>query len=241
MRIAAVSDLHGHLPAVPACDLLLLPGDLCPVRGGHDVHHPRQQALWLAGPFRNWLSVVPAAEVVATPGNHDFIFQQAPELVPAGLRWTCLIDQPAEKFGLRIWGTPWQPWFYDWAYNADPDKMKEVAAAIPADTDLLVMHGPPRGFGDRVTRRGGDGPLYEHVGCPHLLARTAELAGLKLAVYGHIHSGHGVYKVIRPGGSHDTLLANVSLVDEAYRPVHGVTVFDYDPATGDLRAEVPVP
>jgi hypothetical protein len=29
-----------------------------------------------------------------------------------------LQDAGLELFGLRIWGTPWQPWFYDWAFNA---------------------------------------------------------------------------------------------------------------------------
>src|SRR5689334_2006906 len=59
-----------------------------------------------------------------------------------------------ELFGLRIWGSPWHPWFYDWAFNAPRRDAEEFLAskfdAIPGDTDVVVAHGPPRGFGDRT-------------------------------------------------------------------------------------------
>ena len=51
MKIVAVSDLHGFLPEVPACDLLLLAGDLTPVQD----HSVSFQAQWLDGEFRAWL------------------------------------------------------------------------------------------------------------------------------------------------------------------------------------------
>ena len=240
MRIVAVSDLHGHLPEIPPCDLLLLAGDLCPVRGGHD---PLTQSKWLAGRFRPWLDAVPAERVVGVAGNHDFVFQKAPHLVPDGLRWTYLQDSETTERGLKVYGLPWQPEFGDWAFNANPAKMRAVAEQIPADTDILVMHGPPRGYGDRVYRRtprfvdGGCMKVevaVENVGCPHLLDRVGALGGLKLVVFGHIHSGHGVFRLERRASERRTILANVSLVDEDYSPVYGVTPFDYAPATGEV-------
>jgi 3',5'-cyclic AMP phosphodiesterase CpdA len=111
MRVAAVSDLHGHLPAVPACDLLLLGGDLCP----KSDHSPARQAAWLDGPFRAWLDAAPAREVVAVAGNHDFVFEKVPGLVPAGLRWTYLQDSGCRVGPYNVWGSPWQPVFFDWA------------------------------------------------------------------------------------------------------------------------------
>ena len=90
-------------------------------------------------------------------GNHD----QSIEAwgIPDGLRCHYLQDAGLELFGLRIWGTPWQPWFYDWAFNAPRRDGEEFLAskfdAIPGDTDIVVAHGPPRGFGDRTSVRAG--------------------------------------------------------------------------------------
>ena len=39
--------------------------------------------------------------------------------------------------GLAIWGSPWQPWFYDWAFNLE--RGEEIAMKwrlIPADPAL---------------------------------------------------------------------------------------------------------
>ena len=55
-----------------------------------------------------------------------------------------LEDAGLELFGLRIWGTPWQPWFYDWAFNAPRRDGEEFLAskfdAIPSNTDVVVAH-----------------------------------------------------------------------------------------------------
>jgi hypothetical protein len=110
--IVCISDLHEHPVDVPACDLLLIAGDVSfAFKGDLASKHA-----YLAGDFKRWLDRVPAAEVVLVAGNHD----QSIEAwgVPDGLRCHYLQDSGIELFGLRIWGTPWQPWFHDWAFNA---------------------------------------------------------------------------------------------------------------------------
>jgi predicted phosphohydrolase len=202
MRIIAVSDLHGILPEIPPCDLLLLAGDLCPVEN----HESLFQADWLNYEFRSWLGRVPARKAIGIAGNHDLIFQDAPHLVPRDLPWTYLQDSETSWEGLKIYGSPWQPWFFDWAFNAGPEELARIWQKIPNDTDILLLHGPPRGFGDRNDRG-------ESSGCPHLLARITEVQP-KLAVFGHIHEGRGEWELGR------TKLANVTILDEAYRHVH---------------------
>src|SRR6267142_531264 len=50
----------------PACDLLLIGGDIC--IGGKE----EKQAHWLDTSFRAWLKEVPARKVIGVWGNHDF-------------------------------------------------------------------------------------------------------------------------------------------------------------------------
>jgi predicted phosphohydrolase len=218
MRLVALSDLHGMLPeTLPVCDLLLLAGDLCPV----EDHHVAYQAQWLDRDFRAWLQRVPARKVIGVAGNHDFIFERAPQLVPQDLPWTYLQDSGVTFEGLKIWGTPWQPWFYNWAFNGQPDELRAIWAKIPAGTDVLVVHGPPYGYGDGVPeRRSG---LIRHTGCPHLLARIQELRP-RLVVFGHIHEGRGAWQL------GPTTLANVTRVDVAYQPIHPPWTFDLEAA-----------
>jgi Icc-related predicted phosphoesterase len=195
--VIASSDLHGILPEIPECDLLLLGGDLCPDGNEH------VQALWLDTVFRAWLRKVPAQKIVAVAGNHDFIFQNRPDLIPA-LPWYYLQDSGIELLGCHIWGTPWQPVFFDWAFNLEENILEQKWELIPMNTDILLLHGPPYGYGDRNSKD-------EHTGSPSLTKRILEIQPA-LAICGHIHEARGDYCIGR------TLLANVSQLNVRYQP-----------------------
>lgn len=226
-RIVALSDLHGFLPEIPPCDLLLVAGDICPVRD----HSLDRQALWLDTSWRSWLEQVPARQIVGIAGNHDFIFERAPERVPTGLRWTYLQDAGCTMEGLSIWGTPWQPYFRNWAFNASAAGVRgemflaEKWAMIPSGVDVLITHGPPLGYGDLTTdgHRVGSASLHDRAMAVHP----------KLHVFGHIHESHGRWKM--PCGRE---VANVTLVDESYRARHKPMEFRL--ALGD-SSNSPVP
>ncbi len=207
-RIVCTADLHENLIEIPDCDLLLIAGDISFASKGDLA---AKQA-FLAGPFREWLDGVPAAEIVLVAGNHD----QSIEAwgLPPDLRCHYLEDERTELFGLRIWGTPWQPRFYGWAFNTPRRHGERFLATkfelIPADTQILVCHGPPRGYGDHTGRSDGQ----PHVGST-ALTETIQRIQPRLMVCGHIHSGYGRYRL----GDTETLAAHVN---NDYRPTNAV-------------------
>lgn len=214
MKIVAVSDLHGTLPEIPSCDLLLLGGDLCPVQD----HRLTHQAEWLDTTFRYWLLDLPVRKIVAVAGNHDFIFEQAPTWVPYDLPWAYLQDSGIEWEGVHIWGSPWQPWFFNWAFNLYEPELSAKWNKIPENTDILVLHGPPFQYGDTAQ----PGTSHEtHTGSPSLTERIRTIQP-RLAIFGHIHEGRGQWQL------GNTILANVSILDEKYRHVHPPWMCDLD-------------
>jgi Icc-related predicted phosphoesterase len=216
MHIVAISDLHGILPEIPPCDLLLIAGDISPGT------YPEQQARWLDHEFRAWLTKLTLSgvkEIVGIAGNHDFVFEED-VLRPfvSGLGWKYLQDSGTTCQGWSIWGSPWQPIFFDWAFNADDATRREVWSRVPDGTDILIAHGPPFGFGDGAPRGPG---AVEHAGCKHLLA-CVERIKPRLVVFGHIHEGHGQWSC----NDGHTILANVTIVDSENRQAYGPTEFN---------------
>ena len=208
-RIVCTADLHENLIEIPECDLLVIAGDISFAFKGDLV---AKQA-FLAGPFKEWLDQIPADEIVLVAGNHDQSIEASG--VPDGLRCHYLEDAGTELFGLKIWGTPWQPWFYGWAFNAPRHHGERFLASkfelIAPDTEILICHGPPRGYGDHTGRSHGQ----PHVGST-ALTKTIEHIQPRLMVCGHIHSGYGRYRL------GETEIVNAAYVDNDYRPANPV-------------------
>jgi Icc-related predicted phosphoesterase len=233
MRLVCISDLHGQLPEIPDCDLLLISGDICPTSD----HSSKFQIKWLDTIFRRWLETIPANDVVACAGNHDFVFQTHFDKIP-DLLWTYLNVATAKFDSLKVFGSPWQNWFYDWAFNAPkpPDGegfLAKVYESIPDDVDIIVTHGPPFGGDPRwphladYTRPFGGRPA-EHVGSKSLIKRMTVVSP-KLLVTGHIHGGYGVYPINlaeedQPEKS--CLVVNASVLNERYIMTHEPLQFE---------------
>lgn len=204
-KICLTADLHNHLPTIPEVDLLIIAGDICHATG------PFWQAKFLNEEFRAWLDKIPAKEVVACAGNHCFVFEQTPHLVPK-LRWHYLQDQVIELFGLKIYGSPWQLRFGDWAFNADEPDLERKYKYIPDDTNIIVSHGPPHGWGDFVNN--------SHVGSTSLRDRILQIKPI-LVVCGHIHCARGIYPI-----NNKTTLINAALVDQNYDLTHSPIIVE---------------
>ena len=197
MRVVAISDthmLHEHID-VPDGDVLIHAGDMTS-RGS--LEEVRTVGKWMAS--------LPHEHIIVIAGNHDWAFQRKPReaQLALGPRVTYLQDSGCTIDGFKFWGSPWQPEFYDWAFNLPRGAaLKAVWDRIPRDTDVLVTHGPPLGFGDCV--RG------QHVGCADLL-NALDRVSPRVHVYGHIHEGYGSYQMGR------TKLVNAAACDGQYVP-----------------------
>lgn len=215
MRIICISDLHGNLPRITNCDLLIVAGDICPV-WNHDLHFQRN---WLDSDFKWWLQETKnrAKNIIGIAGNHDLIFERQPESIPDSLDWIYLQDSSVQYEGLRIWGSPWQLYYFGWAFNLYEPDLKKKWESIPDDIDILVVHGPPHGYGDLT-------PDGRRTGSQSLLERISALKKLKLVVTGHIHDSYGVYNLriddrVIP-------IANSSLLNEQYELENEPLVFE---------------
>lgn len=209
-KIVATSDLHGYLPKIPPCDLLLLAGDLC--IGGS----PLIQAKWLDEEFRVWLEGLEVKEVVGIAGNHDYIFEKHEHLVPKGLKWHYLQDEEIEVEGIKIYGTPWQPPFWG-AFNLPEKELKLQFRHIPEGLDILLTHSPPFGILDEIPNFLHESEeLSEtaiHAGSLALRDKILEVRP-KFAIFGHIHHSFG--RMEKNGITY----ANVSLRDEEMEVTH---------------------
>jgi Icc-related predicted phosphoesterase len=176
LTIVCISDTHGRHDRVPVPDgdVLVHAGDLT----GHGL-------LDEVSRFDDWLAGLPHRHKVVVCGNHDWCFQRTPDEARRRLRHAVYLqDEGVVVEGLRFYGSPWQPWFLDWAFNLP--RGAELAAKwalIPDDTDVLVTHGPPAGVLD-LTKRG------DRPGCADLLDRV-RVVRPGLHVFGHIHEARG--------------------------------------------------
>lgn len=106
--------------------------------------------------------------------------KQSQSLIPKSIIY--LEESSVTISGIKIYGTPITPCFFNWAFNRYPGHDIELhAQKIPNDTDILITHGPPYGILD-VNAKG------EHCRCPSLSSRIQEVKPKQL-ICGHIHEG----------------------------------------------------
>lgn len=186
--------------------------------------------------FVNWFQNIEGFDTkIFIAGNHDFCFETKPSWLNHYIndenlsQSDCVYLQDSEvtlnypEFSrpIKIYGSPWQPRFFDWAFNVDRDKIHVYWEKIPSDTDILITHGPVYDILDKIIGKNvplGCESLYEHID------RVKPL----IHICGHIHSGRGI--VDRNG----TTFINSSICTENYKPTYKPIVIDLKEVDGNF-------
>lgn len=238
MRITLISDTHTKHRQLtdgmlPGGDLLLHTGDI--MNSGYSANEVLD--------FFGWFNSLKQYEdKIFIAGNHDRLFQNDPAFIreliePYEIGITYLEDEEYvlyfdgpngefEEDNIRIYGSPWQPEFYNWAFNLprNGEELEAVWNKIPPRTDILMTHGPAQGFLDT------SGPPWNepNLGCELLTKRIAEIKP-KIHVCGHIHGGYG-YRF--HNGTH---YFNASILNERYEYRNKPITFDWNKDTNEIN------
>lgn len=139
--------------------------------------------------FLKWYNKLPIKHKILICGNHD-------TSIEAGLinprhydNITYLEHESICVEGINIFGSPYTPNFCGWAWNRDRSKLDKYWKDIPENTDILVVHGPPKGIldlshdRDGILEYCGDTALYKHI----------QRVKPKQVIFGHIHDSEGCH------------------------------------------------
>ncbi|KAK7481151.1 hypothetical protein BaRGS_00027584 [Batillaria attramentaria] len=249
LRFVCISDTHTQieklgLDFVPPGDVLLHGGDFSNVGLPKDIKN-----------FNEYLGRLPHKRKVVIAGNHDLtmdlemvrnsrqylernfsirekVFEEY--LKQEGvensrqLLTNCIYleDSGVEICGVKIYGSPWQPEFGGWGFNLDRGApLLEYWNKIPSDTDILITHGPPVGYGDLCFSG-------LRAGCVELLTTIQQRVKPRYHLCGHIHEDYGVTS------DGYTTFINASTCTLRYKPVNPPVVFDFPIPEGHTKEEL---
>ena len=210
MKILHISDTHGFHEMFPVnkfkdIDVVVHSGDCSNWKDPYR-NEPEVRA------FIAWYSAIPIKHKIFVAGNHDTSIERRMitpgHFAEAGIIYlenaATIID------GIKFWGSPHTPTFGDWAFMKKRETIGREWDAIPEDTDVLIVHGPPKGVRDLSFDRYN---ALEFCGCGALSKRCRKLS-LKAVCFGHIHNMDGIdtNQGISKFGDSETIYSNAACV-----------------------------
>jgi Icc-related predicted phosphoesterase len=187
MKILAFSDTHGFHNQLTdldfqGVDMAIFAGD------ESNQMNPSMNELE-AVDFLKWYNNLNVKYKIFVAGNHSTAIE-AGLINPKHYENIIYLDHESICIeGINIFGSPYTPQFGSWAYMRARGKLDPYWQKIPENTDILVVHGPPKGILDlSYNREGvleycGDKELYNHV----LRVQPKHM------IFGHIHNFQDCY------------------------------------------------
>lgn len=193
MRLVIISDTHTEQIPVPDGDVLIHCGD-----------HTYQGRYEESVRALSWFNNHPHKHKIMIAGNHELGWRDEgsrKELLHAFAPDCIYLHHESTTInGVKFFGSPYQPEFFDWAFQFPRgEPLKRIWSEIPDDTDILITHGPPYMIGDSDS----------HFGDEDLLTRVLEVKP-KVHCYGHAHGGYGVREF------HGIKFVNAAILNDNY-------------------------
>ena len=165
--------------------------------------------------FLDWYDSLDYDHKIFISGNHDFLFERDIDKargILTGYKTVDYIQDESIEISkddddtIKIWGSPWSPFFHNWAFNLErnSDIMREKWDIIPDDIDILVTHTPPHGILDSNID-------YRLCGDELLMERIKSIKP-KICIFGHIHEANGHHY----DAENDIHFINASVLDHRY-------------------------
>lgn len=232
IRFMCLSDTHGAISQIP--ESTIHPADFCLFAGDMTLFGDPQHA----EEAKQYILNLPVKHRIVISGNLDlpfdtknyshfkqwfakFNYADGPEGVKKSFvlddKITYLEHQAITIDNVKIFGSPYTPAFGDFGFPTTKDTAPSTWKELPADTDVLLCHGPPHMICDATTSGF-------HAGCPEL-RKAIEKVGPAFAVFGHIHEAHG-HEMLN-----NTLCCNVAIVNAEREVAYGPTYIDLIPTS----------
>ena len=208
MKIWHISDTHTfhELLKVPdGIDLVIFSGDCSNPRDPYN-NEPEVRV------FIDWFSALPIKHKVFVAGNHDTSIERGLVTKDDFYDIHYLENTTVEIEGLKIFGSPYTPRFGNWSFMKARNKLDRIwSRAIPNDTDIVVVHGPPKGVLDLSYDIKGK---LECCGDKSLMNKI-KVVKPKLMLFGHIHNNKDIVNTgTRMVYGLDTVFSNGSVVTD---------------------------
>lgn len=210
LKIWHIGDTHTYH------ELLEIPKDIDMVIFSGDCSNPRSP--YSNEPevrnFIDWFSILPIKYKIFVAGNHDSSIESKlvvkEDFTKNGIIYLENDDVTIE--GVKIWGSPHTPTFGNWSFMKQRSKLDRVWQSIPDNTDVVIVHGPPKGMLDSAYNQNHE---LEFCGCSALKKRVLKLSNLKLVCFGHIHNNQDIINagVLKLSIS-DTIFSNGSVLTD---------------------------
>ena len=147
LKTLLISDTHGthwhnNYQIDGEYDLLIHAGDF--------TNHGREDEI---SDFMLWIDALDQfKDIIYIAGNHDLNYQADPLVtLSGGTRLHYLYNSSVTIDGIKFYGSPYTPRFFDWEFMYDEEEAEDLWSTIPTDTDVLITHGPPYGIFDPVS------------------------------------------------------------------------------------------